>query len=289
MRTRRRSLVLLVLLGLCRSPFPAAAETPLERGAYLVEGIANCGNCHAPQEASGALPFTPLSGGPAITSPVFTVYPPNITPDRETGIGMWTEDQVVTALRDGHTPAGTMLRPPMPVPFYRSMSDDDAHAIAAYILSRPPVRHQSPPSQYKFAAPASYGPPIGHVAAPPRSDPVAHGAYLASMGHCMLCHTPLAPNGQRDYARYLGAGGLVMDGAFGHIVTANITPDKETGIGAWSDADITRALTTGERPDGRRLASPMPIAYLARLTADDRAALVAWLRSLRPIANRVER
>ena len=254
-----------------------------------MEGIANCGNCHAPQQPSGAVPFTPLSGGPAITSPVFIAYPPNITPDRETGIGTWTEDQLVTALRDGHTPTGAMLRPPMPVPFYRSMSDDDAHAIAAYILSRQPVSYRSTPPQYKFAAPASYGPPVGHVVAPSRSDAVAYGAYLASMGHCMVCHTPLGPDGQRDYAHRLGAGGLIMDGPFGHIVTANITPDKETGIGTWSDADITRALTTGERPDGRRLASPMPIPYLARLTSDDRAALVAWLHSLKPIAHKVER
>jgi mono/diheme cytochrome c family protein len=282
-------MITLILLGFSAASRQAAAETPLERGAYLVEGIANCGNCHAPQEPSGAVPLTPLSGGPAITSPVFTAYPPNITPDRETGIGTWTEDQLVTALRDGHTPAGTMLRPPMPIPFYRSMSDDDAHAIAAYILSRPPVRQTTPPPQYKVAAPASYGSPIGHVEAPPRSDTPGYGAYLASMGHCMLCHTPLNPNGQRDYAHRLGAGGFVMDGGFGHIVTPNITPDRDTGIGTWSDADITRVLTTGERPDGRRLAAPMPIPYLARLTPDDRAALVAWLRTLPPVTNKLDR
>jgi hypothetical protein len=80
-----------------------------------------------------------------------------------------------------------------------------------------------------------------------------------------------------------------MDGGFGHIITPNITPDRDTGIGTWSEDDITRVLTTGERPDGRRLAAPMPIPYLARLTPDDRAALVAWLRTLRPIANKLER
>jgi mono/diheme cytochrome c family protein len=267
----------------------AAAETPLERGAYLVEGIANCGNCHAPQEPSGGIPLTPLSGGPAITSPVFAVHPPNITPDRDTGIGRWTEDEVVSALREGRTPDGRVLRPPMPVQFYRSMSDDDAHAIAAYVLSRPPVGQLSPPPVYKIPAPAGYGALVGHVDAPPRGDLVAYGAYLGSMGHCMLCHTPLGANGQRDYEHWMGAGGLVMDGVFGHIVTPNITPDRETGIGAWSDADISRVLTTGERPDGRRLASPMPIAYLARLTPDDRAALVAWVRSLRPVPHAVDR
>jgi mono/diheme cytochrome c family protein len=220
---------------------------------------------------------------------VFTVQPPNITPDRKTGIGSWTEDEVVTALREGRTPDGPVLRPPMPVRFYRSMSDEDAHAIAAYLLSRPAIAQQSLPPQYKIAAPAGYGPPVGRVVAPQRSDRVAYGAYLGSMGHCMLCHTPLGANGQRDYEHRMGSGGLVLDGVFGEIVTLNVTPDRETGIGTWSDADISRVLTTGERPDGRRLASPMPIAYLARLTPDDSAALVAWLRSLWPVAHKVDR
>jgi mono/diheme cytochrome c family protein len=275
-------------VGVCGALRSTVAETVLERGAYLVEGIANCGNCHAPQEPSGAVPSSSLSGGPAITTPVFIAYPPNITPDRQAGIGTWTEDQLVTALREGRTPDGRMLRPPMPVPFYRSMSDDDAHAIATYILSRPAVPGKSPPSQYKVPAPAGYGPPVGHVTAPPRDDQVAYGAYLGGMGHCMLCHTPVGNDGQRDYAHRLGAGGFVMQGIFNRVVSANITQDKETGIGAWSDADITRALTTGERPDGRRLASPMPVAYLARLAPDDVVALIAWLRSLRPIANKID-
>jgi hypothetical protein len=118
---------------------------------------------------------------------------------------------------------------------------------------------------------------------------VAYGAYLGSMGHCMLCHTPLGPDGQREYAHRLGAGGLVMEGVFNRVMTANITPDRATGIGGWSDAEISHALTTDERPDRRHLASPMPVAYLARLVLEDVDALVAWLRSLKPVCNRVER
>ena len=275
-----------LLMG-CAAAAAAFAEQTADRGAYLVEGIANCGNCHAPQEPSGALPLTPLSGGPAISTPGFTAYPPNITPHPEDGIGTWTAAQVVTALREGFTPDGRVLRPPMPVPFYRSMSDDDAFAIATYLLSRVAVPGQAPRSRYKVPTPTGYGPPVGHVSAPPREATAAYGAYLGSMGHCMLCHTPLGADGQRDYLHRMGAGGLVMEGVFGRAVSANITSDRASGIGGWSDADIARALT-GERPDGRRLASPMPTAYLARLTQDDRAALVAWLRTLPPIANKVE-
>lgn len=278
-----------VCFGLMTFAPSAPAETALERGAYLVEGIANCGNCHAPQEPSGALPLTALSGGPAIPTPAFTAYPPNITPDQGTGIGGWTAEQVATALREGRTPDGRVLRPPMPVPFYRGMSDEDAHAIATYVLSRQPVSNKAPPSQYKLPVPVSYGPPVGHVVAPPQTDRVAYGSYLGSLGHCMLCHTPLGPDGQRDYAHRLGAGGLVMEGVFGRNVTANITPDQRTGLGEWTDQQIKRALTEGERPDGRRLASPMPVAYLARLKPDDLNALVVWLRSLKPIRNQVTR
>jgi mono/diheme cytochrome c family protein len=233
MKTVRRVLAACLAFGLPAAP--AMAETALERGAYLVESIGNCGNCHAPQEPSGAEPLTPLSGGPAIVSPAFSAYPPNITPDPESGIGTWTEDQLVTALRDGRTPDGRMLRPPMPVPFYRGISDEDAHAIAAYVLSRPAVTGKTPPSQYKIPVPAGYGPPVGHVEAPPREDKIAYGAYLAGMGHCLLCHTPIGAGGQRDFAHRSGAGGFVMEGLFNRVVSANITPDKATGIGNWTD------------------------------------------------------
>jgi mono/diheme cytochrome c family protein len=112
---------------------PALAETLLERGGYLVNGIANCGNCHSPQQPDGTLSGPALSGGKALLAQGFTAYPPNLTPDPETGLGGWTEEQIVAALREGHTPAGEVIRPPMPIAFYRGISDRDAHAIAVYL------------------------------------------------------------------------------------------------------------------------------------------------------------
>src|SRR3954470_12805330 len=96
---RNQSRTMLLCFGFLIIAHSTFADPALERGAYLVEGIANCGNCHAPQEPSGAQPLTPLSGGPPIPTPSFTAYPPNITPDKGTGIGGWTPEQVVTALR----------------------------------------------------------------------------------------------------------------------------------------------------------------------------------------------
>jgi len=263
---------------------PVAAETLLERGDYLVNGIGNCGNCHSPQGPSGALVGPPLSGGGAIQSPSFTVYTPNLTPDGDTGLGHWTENQIVTALREGRTPAGRMLRPPMPVAFYRGLSDRDAHAIAVYLRSLPPVRNKLPDSHYSRPVPASYGGPVGRIPDPDRTDKVAYGRYLAQLGHCMLCHTPRDAEGRPDIAHRIGAGGVELNGVFGEIVTPNITPDTKSGIGQWTDQQIKDALTIGTRPDGSLLASPMPWRYLARLTNQDLDALVAYLRSLKPVA-----
>ncbi|MGO4725069.1 MULTISPECIES: c-type cytochrome [unclassified Inquilinus] len=260
---------------------PSAAETPVERGRYLVNGIASCGNCHSPQQPEGTVSGPPLSGGNAIASPAFTAYPPNLTPDRDTGLGSWTADQIVTAIREGVTPDGKVLRPPMPVAFYRGMSDRDAYAIAAYLQSLAPVRNQVPASSYRQPTPPGYGGPVGAIPDPDPSDKVAYGHYLAQMGHCMLCHTPRDANGRIDTS-LLGAGGVPVGDA--GIITPNITPDPKFGIGAWTDGQIADALTKGVRPDGSHLAPPMPWPYLATMSDQDIGAITAYLRTLKPIA-----
>ena len=263
----------------------AIAETLLERGDYLVNGIANCGNCHSLHNPDGTLSGPALAGGDAIFGPGFTAYPPNLTPDRHTGLGGWTENQIVTALREGRTPTGRVIRPPMPVAFYRTMSDRDAHAIAAYLRSLTPVEHAVPASHYDPPLPSGYGPAVGSVPEPDHDGGVAYGSYLVRMGHCMLCHTPLDAQGRPDVAHRSGAGGLVLRGAFGAIVAPNITPDVTSGIGGWTDQQIKDALIRGMRPDGSLLAPPMPWRYLATMRGQDIDAIVAYLRTLQPIAS----
>jgi len=122
----------------------ASAETPVERGAYLVKTVGGCGNCHTPRDAA-AKPIAgrELAGGFEFDDPgVGHIVGTNITPDPETGIGNWTEAQIITALRDGKRPDGTLIRPPMPIPVYRQLSDGDAAAIAAYLRSLKPVRNK---------------------------------------------------------------------------------------------------------------------------------------------------
>ena len=280
-----RTTLVLGLLGAAVSP--GAAETKLERGAYLVNVVGACGNCHSPVDANGNRSGPALSGGPALLSPAFEAYAPNITSDIKTGIGTWSENQIVVVLREGQTPDGRVIRPPMPIPLYRFMSDDDAHAIAAYLKALPPTEHETPVSTYKAPTPMSYGPPVGSVPEPPHGDPVVYGAYLAKLGHCMECHTPVGAGGKRDTANRFGAGGMSIDLAWGSRIAANITPDPETGIGDWTDPQVIAALSHGVDKDGTLLSPIMPWPYFQTMKAEDLKALVAWLRTLQPVRNAV--
>ena len=263
----------------------ALGETLLERGKYLVTTVGACGNCHTPRDKAGhATSGLALSGGFEFDDgPIGHVVGPNITPDPETGIGKWTEAQIVTALRDGTRPDGTIIGRPMPVPAYRQLSDRDAAAIAAYLKSLKPVRHQVPRTSYKVPPPTAYGPPVTHVDEPVRTDKVAYGGYLAGpVGHCVLCHTPPAADAPFDMSRAYQGGRELPD--FGNpgaaTVSRNITAGTEHGVGDWRDAQIKRAITAGIRADGTRLARTMPFDWYARMTPADLDAIVAYLRSL---------
>ena len=277
--------VAILVIAMLGSAGTAMAETPAQRGAYLVGSIAGCGNCHTPKDAAGnPVRGMELAGGYEFDEAFGRAFSQNITPDPETGVGKWTDAQLIAALREGKRPDGTTIGPPMPIEWYRKMSDEDAAAIVAYIRSVKPSRHAVEKSQYKIPLPPAYGPPVGHVTAPPRTDKVAYGGYLAGpVGHCMECHTPFAKPGRLDMSR-LGAGGRDLPSGVGdgRVVSRNITSDPEDGIGKWSDADIKRAITTGVRPDGTKLARIMAVAWYAKMTPDDLDAIVAYLRSLPP-------
>ena len=277
-----------VLLGVAALAAPTAAQTRaelVERGRYLVETIGVCGHCHTPQKLEDGrqvdLPGMHLAGGYGFDSPVLGRWVgANITSDPETGIGTWTEVQIAPAIREGRRPDGSIIGPPMPFAHYRKISDADAAAMAAYLKSVPPVRHVLERSSYRIRLPADWGPPVSGVAGPPADDPVARGAYLAEIGHCMDCHTPNREDGGgRDWSR-TGAGGRPVIGLAGPVVAANITPHPERGLGRWTDEQIVRAITQGISADGRQLSPPMPFANYARMTPGDLADLVAYLRAL---------
>ena len=273
-----RSTALAALMGAISAA--AAADTSLERGRYLVESIAGCGNCHTPQGPAGPVPGKALAGGLPFKEAVFTAYSANITPDPETGIGKWSDAQLVLAIREGRRPDGSLIGPPMPFGLYRSLSDNDVAAIAAYLRGVPAVKNVVTRSEYRMPLPANYGPPVGQVADVPAGDTIAYGRYLAGpVGHCVECHSTPGPQGAPDLANALGAGGMEFSGPWGKSVAQNITP---TQLKRYSDAQLKTLITTGVRPDGSHLKPPMGIAYYARMNASDLDALVAYLRTLPP-------
>jgi mono/diheme cytochrome c family protein len=272
-----------LILGAALGTSHANPDALVTRGAYLVEGIAACGNCHVQRDPSGKpLADRGLSGGMVFDYPPFTARASNITPDKETGIGSWTDEQLARAIREGIRPDGSVIGPPMPIPFYRDVSDDDLKAIVAYLRAQPAVRNPVAKSEYRMPLPPAYGPPItAQVSAPPRSDPVAYGAYLAGpLGHCMECHTPM-DKGHPDMAR-LGAGGNPFKGPWGVAVARNLTPHP-SGLQDWSDAEIARAIREGVRRDGSPLKPPMAYAWYRNIDDADMRALVAYIRSLKPL------
>ena len=187
-----------------------AAETLFERGSYLVNKIGACGRCHTPRDVQGKpIAAMALAGGFAFDDGgIGHVVGPNITPDRETGLGNWTEAQIVKALRYGERPDGTIVGPPMPVDTYRTMLDRDLAAIAAYLHRIKPIRHAVPRTTYKNP-PAAHDPAEVRVEAPSRQDKFAYGAYLAGpVGHCFGCHTVLRQDGSSlDRTKFYAGGG----------------------------------------------------------------------------------
>ena len=277
-------IVCLVAIVLFAAAPRAGAETPLERGAYLMRGIVACGNCHTPKTPEGELVADmEMAGSIVVVEEMFTAYAPNITPDVETGIGAWSDDEIIAAIRDGRRPDGSIIGPPMPIGVYRGISDGDVAAIVAYLRELPARSNRVPKSAYRIPLPPSYGPPVTSVPEVPRDDVLAYGAYLAGpLGHCFECHSPLV-GGKPDWQNQPGAGGLSIPGPWGLAVTANITPHPEDGIAGYSDDDIKAAITRGTRPDGSRLSPPMPFGFYATMSGPDLDALVAYLRTLKPL------
>ena len=277
----------------CAAAWPAtvaAQEALLKRGAYLVNGPVACSNCHASRAPDfSVLPGMDFAGGFKIVDPAFVVYTGNITPDKETGIGDWSDAEIIRAIREGQNKEGKIIFPPMPVPTYNNMSDDDVKAIVAFLHTLKPVHHEVAESKYNI--PQQAMPPAKGLPAPPTTDKIAYGGYIVNaLSHCFECHTSPDEHGVPDFAHHLGAGGFAIELAPEKFVkTSNITSDPETGIGKWSDADIKKALTEGLTPTGGRLSPPMPFPFFKNMTADDLDAVVAYVRTIPPINNKVER
>ena len=270
-----------LLAALAATLGTANAQSDLvKRGDYLVNGILTCGNCHSPKGPPAAVAGKDFSGGLSWDEAPFKVTASNITQDKETGIGSWTNSQIKTALRKGVRPNGTPLAMIMPSDFYEIMTERDLDAVVAYLRTVKPVKNTVPNPVYKMQQmhhPFAGGEKPYTEAM--MSDKLKKGFYLATIAHCMECHTPMGSRG-RDFAGKLGTGGFEFPGPWGVSVSRNITSSKTKGIGAWTDDEIKRAITQGISKDGNKIKPPMAFHSYAMLTADDLDAVVAWLHTV---------
>ena len=190
------------------------------------------------------------------------------------------------AIREGIRPDGSLIGPPMPFSLYKELSrhrprrDRRLPADAAADRER-----DAPKSVYNIPLPPAYGPPVEHVADIPRGPTVEYGKYMAGpIAHCVECHTPMGPQGPM-YDTALGQGGFEFPGPWGVSVASNITSSAD-GLKDYTDAEIAAMITEGVRPDGSKMLPPMPYAWLAQMTPDDLAAVIAYLRTLPPLPDK---
>ena len=275
-----------------------AQETPLARGRYLVTTVMACGNCHTPKDATGRpIAGKELAGGGiTIDIPPFAATAPNLTPDRATGIGSWSDAEIKRAITHGERPAhGPLAGKPLVVMasnFFKALLPRDVDAIVAYLRSLPPVTNAVAAPTYRAPAPPeAFALADRGFRERDLRDPVRRGAYLATIAHCLECHTPLDDKGVVQYPTSLGAGGRPflpsfirgLPASWKGAVSRNITSHREQGLGGWSDAEIRRAITQGIGRDGRTLEAPMAYPWYAGIRADDLDAIVAYLRTLPPL------
>jgi hypothetical protein len=266
----------------------------LARGEYLVNSVTDCMGCHAEHDwTAHDAPVVPgtLGSGQDMTllKGLFPgrVYAPNITPDPETGAGNWSDDQLARAIREGVGHDGRALFPFMPYPDYRSLSDEDLASIIVYIRSLPPVRKQRPKTELIFpvkylirSVPESLDAPVPE---PDLSTPEKRGKYLVTIAGCSDCHTPQDAHGQplpgMDFA-----GGLILDGPWGRVASANITPDPSSGI---DGAIFMQAVLTGY-VGPRKLSQIMPWHVYRGMTGDDVASSYAYMKTIKPVQHHVD-
>jgi mono/diheme cytochrome c family protein len=260
---------------------PAVAPTSVSRGEYLAR-IGDCIACHT---VRGGRPF---AGGLALKTPFGTLYTPNITPDREHGIGRWSADDFWRAMHDGRSKDGSLLYPAFPYPSYTRVTRSDSDAIFEYLAGVAPAAVKNRPHEMKFpysqrklmlAWRALYFQPGELAPQPGESAQWNRGAYLVEgLGHCSACHTARNMLGATVKDREL-AGSLIPSQDW---YAPSLTSDRESGLGRWDAADIAALLRTGVSPRGAVFGPMAQVVHdgLQYLTDDDAAAMAVYLKSL---------
>lgn len=266
----------------------------LERGNYLVNGVLGCTGCHSERDPD--LPGMPPRADRLGAGQVFAeagdfpgrLIAPNLTPDKETGAGNWTDDMLARSIREGIGHDGRTLFPIMPYMNYREMPDEDLASVIVYIRSLAPVRNELPKTEIEF--PVKYlirsapQPVTAPVPQPDLSDTVKRGEFVVRMASCGDCHTPQDRGQPKPGFGF--AGGLILNGPRGPVMAVNITPDP-SGISYYDEALFLQAIRTG-RVKARELSPVMPWGLYRNMTDDDLKAVFAYLRTLKPVKHTVD-
>jgi hypothetical protein len=281
------------------------ARTParLARGEYLVRHVLACNECHTARDWSrwgGPSVGRPGAGGDCYNQDhgfPGTVCGSNITADRSTGIGAWTDGEVLRSIREGVDRDGQALFPLMPYTEYRHLSDEDTRAVVAYLRGLPPVRHAVRETEIDF--PVSFfirmapRPLDGPVLEPDPSDPVRYGEYLATVSGCKFCHTPVDRRNQPIEERAFG-GGQEFRGPWGIVASSNLTPHP-TGLGQRSRENFVSLfrsfadVSTVAVPTRPGKNTVMPWFAYAGMTDFDLGAIYTYLRTVKPVDSSVEK
>jgi mono/diheme cytochrome c family protein len=290
-----------------RPPITVKVEVTPERvarGKYLVHHVSICVDCHSERTYAYGLPFKPGREGvggfvwdrrigfPGVLASA------NLTPDKETGLGDWTDGEIIRAFREGVDRNGNAIFPIMPYGHYRHMSDEDAKAIVAYLRTLQPQKYQRPAKSLdlplNFVEKFVPEPMETGVPEPDRSDRLAYGKYLATIASCSDCHTPKDEK-QRPIAGMEFAGGFELHTPEFRVRSSNITPHPSTWMGAATREEFIgrfRAFanftteTAPAAPKGRN--TLMPWITYAGMTDEDLGAIYDYLKTVRPIEHNVD-
>jgi Cytochrome c len=268
----------------------------LARGRYIVTAVAHCFGCHGdPDFANDGQPKPGTEGAGNlpqgesfndVSAPGILPHP-NLTPDKETGAGTWTDAQFERAIRHGVGHDGRILTSAMPYAFFRSMTDEDVASVIVYLRSLPPVHHVLPQRKLSYTPTVDFQPEMEPVLPSNATEQVKQGWYLVRVAQCNDCHSPYDKDGNLIPGKMFG-GGLRMTGPWGDVVSANITSDP-SGISHYDTAMFIKTIRTGRASGGvRDLNTVMPYSYFRNMTADDLVAIFAYLRTVAPVCHRLD-
>ncbi len=285
------------------APSITIAATPdvLARGKYLNDDVVGCTTCHTKRDwnrFSGPIKTDAMgAGGESFNlGAAGMLYSKNITP---AALGNWSDGEVIRAVTQGVSKDGAPLFPLMPYTHFGAMAEDDVHAVVAYIRTLKAIDGVPPARQLNFPlnlivrtipGPNTYG------KRPSPDDKVAYGKYIVQAALCSDCHTPIDDRGTPVPGMDFAGGQEFVETGY-HVRSANITPDANTGIGSWTEQQFTDKFKAFENPDAapvlgekeKHQNTVMPITAYAGMAREDLSAIFAYLRTLKPVTNRVEK